>query len=316
MARGKGTPKRNNLDPDFSPTSPSPASPSPSTPRRNAPTTSATSTERTASPRSTLSLSQAQQEKPTRGPLPSSAETTYHQRLRAILVDLKKLRRTWNELVIRGLVGRVRAAIELWVDIESTLKQLENSKQTNGKPNQVKVGYLFAQSAKLSDQIEAVEAVFTSLVETHTQMSHLVERAEWLVVEAAKTRGTVFAFREPMWVTWPLSRFADGIATVTLPYTSSLTLIRQLLDTLTTFPPLPSQLDPSQNSATKGRSDPGSPETKSKSSEARPRPTSEQLQASLSLLAVQPLLSGKQGDWGSEGWDEVLCVEVGGWGDK
>lgn len=112
MARGKGTPKRNQIDPDFSPTSPVPPSPSPSTPRRN-PSSS------TSSPRAAISLSQAQApDKPVRGPLPASAETTYHQRLRGILVDCKKLRRQWNELVIRGLVGRVRAAIELWVDVE------------------------------------------------------------------------------------------------------------------------------------------------------------------------------------------------------
>ncbi|GAA5932748.1 uncharacterized protein JCM15063_002192 [Sporobolomyces koalae] len=306
MARGKGTPKRAQVDPDWSPTSPAPGSPSPSTPQRRNPAAAST----THSPRTAISLSQAQApDKPTRGPLPATAETTYHQRLRAILVDCKKLRRQWNELVIRGLVGRVRAAIELWVDVESTMKQVHEMKATN-KSTQVKAGYLFAQSAKLSDQLDAVEAVFTSLSEVHTAMLQVVERAEWLVVEAAKTRGTLFAFREPMWVTWPLSRFADGIASLSQPYTSSLTLIRRLLDTLTTFPPLPSHLAPEARSS-------GAKSTSTAlEDKSRPRPTSEQLQASLSLLAVQPLLPGKQGDWGSEGWEELLSVEVGGWGEK
>ncbi|GAA5877492.1 hypothetical protein JCM16303_003353 [Sporobolomyces ruberrimus] len=310
MARGKGTPKRNQIDPDFSPTSPVPPSPSPSTPRR---TTSASSSG-TNSPRTAISLSQAlAPPKPTRGPLPAEAETTYHQRLRGILIDCKKLRRQWNELVIRGLVGRVRAAIELWVDVESTMKQIQDMKATN-KVAQVKAGYLFAQSAKLSDQLETVEAVFTSLTEVHTTMLQVVERAEWLVVEAAKTRGTQFAFREPMWVTWPLSRFADAIASLSIPYTSSLTLIRQLLDTLTTYPPLPSHI--TSDSATSKSSTTSSQAEATKPDKDRSRPTSEQLQASLSLLAVQPLLPGKQGDWGSEGWDELLTVEVGGWGEK
>jgi len=43
------------------------------------------------------------------------------------------------------------------------MKQIQEMKATN-KVSQVKAGYLFAQSAKLSDQLEAVEAVFTSLV--------------------------------------------------------------------------------------------------------------------------------------------------------
>lgn len=38
-------------------------------------------------------------------------------------------------------------------------------------------------------------------------MQSTCERVEYLVIEAAKTRGTVFAFREAMWVTWPLARF-------------------------------------------------------------------------------------------------------------
>lgn len=38
-------------------------------------------------------------------------------------------------------------------------------------------------------------------------MQSICERAEYLVIEAAKTRGTLFAFREPLWVTWPLARF-------------------------------------------------------------------------------------------------------------
>ncbi|GAA5830152.1 hypothetical protein JCM3766R1_002800 [Sporobolomyces carnicolor] len=313
MARGKGTPKRNQLDPDFSPTSPVPPSPSPSTPRRNPTASSASGTN---SPRTAISLSQAQApDKPTRGPLPASAETTYHQRLRGILLDCKKLRRQWNELVIRGLVGRVRAAIELWVDVESTMKQIQEMKATN-KVTQVKAGYLFAQSAKLSDQLEAVEAVFTSLNEVHAAMLQMVERAEWLVVEAAKTRGTLFAFREPMWVTWPLSRFADAIAQLSIPFTSSLTLIRQLLDTLTTFPPLPSNLTSAIEGDAAKSSSTGAHTEKPKEDKSRPRPSAEQLQASLSLLAVQPLLPGKQGDWGSEGWDELLTVEVGGWGEK
>lgn len=47
------------------------------------------------------------------------------------------------------------------------MKQIQEMKATN-KVTQVKAGYLFAQSAKLSDQLEAVEAVFTSLASRHS----------------------------------------------------------------------------------------------------------------------------------------------------
>lgn len=100
---------------------------------------------------------------------------------------------------------------------------------------------------------------------------------------------------------------ADGIQALTTPYVHSLALVRQLLDTLLTFPVLPSATAPSPSS------DIVSPATPHAEKDDRPRPSNEQIQASLSLLAVQPLLPGKANDWGSEGWEEVMAVEVGGW---
>lgn len=189
MARGKGnTPRRNNpaaahLDDDYSPSSPSPspAAPSPSrrTPLQGSPARLNTPTAAPGLP-----------DKPQRGPTPLAQETTYHSRTRQLLVEHRKLRRQFTELVIRGLVGRTKAALELWVDVECVhssypsllsrtlahaprlgcrlaLKAID--KQTRGgdkaaASSAVRAGYLFAQSAKLSDQVAAVEAVFTSLV--------------------------------------------------------------------------------------------------------------------------------------------------------
>lgn len=54
------------------------------------------------------------------------------------------------------------------------MKQIQEMKATN-KVSQVKAGYLFAQSAKLSDQLEAVEAVFTSLVSLPLSVCVLLE---------------------------------------------------------------------------------------------------------------------------------------------
>ncbi|BGP45876.1 hypothetical protein JCM10450v2_001711 [Rhodotorula kratochvilovae] len=300
MARGKGsTPRRtpSHLDDDFSPTSPSPSNaPSPSrrTPAQGSPARLNHSTAAPGLP-----------DKPTRGPTPLSAETTYHTRLRQILTEHRKLRRQWNELVIRGLVGRTKAALELWVDVEFALKAID--KQRAGKaPSAVRAGYLFAQSAKLSEQVSAVEGVFSSLTEVTQGMALLTDRAEYLVVEAAKTRGTLFAFREPLWVTWPLARFADGVAALSRPYGDSLALIRQQLDVLLLFPVLPSPSAPTTPADE-------TPEKEKEKEKDPARPSNEQLQAALSLLAVQPLLPGKASDGGAEAWEEIMCVEVGGW---
>ncbi|GAA5843749.1 hypothetical protein JCM9279_000132 [Rhodotorula babjevae] len=312
MARGKGgTPRRNqsHLDDDYSPTSPSRPSSNTNSPSRR--TTSSTaapagSPARLNSP-GPATAAPGLPARPERGPIPLAAETTYHSRTRQLLLEHRKLRRQWNELVIRGLVGRTKAALELWVDVELALKAIDKQAKGDKASSAVRAGYLFAQSAKLSDQVAAVEAVFTSLREVTQGMALLVERAEYLVVEAAKTRGTLFAFREPLWVTWPLSRFADGVAALSKPYADSLALIRAQLDVLLLFPELPSST--SLSVATPSPDDP-QPEPKQA---ARRRPTNEQLQAALSLLAVQPLLPGKASDAGAEAWEEMLAVEVGGW---
>lgn len=174
-------------------------------------------------------------------------------------------------------------------------------------------------------------------------MNSLVERAEGLVIEGAKTRGTAFAFREPLWVTWPLSRFgssqippsqrrlltsltADGLAELTSHYSPSLILIRSLVDTLTTFPVLADILPPlispldfvTPDPDTKPTPPPPSIKpiekaTATKESETRRRPKSEELQACMSLLAVQPLIPGKMNQGSPEAWEEICCVEVGNW---
>lgn len=99
MAKGKGTPRK-GIDDSYGPTSPSSPSPSSGTP-----------------PRRTNSASALSSPAP-RGPLPTTSETSYHKRLRALLLDHKRCRKEWNELVIRGCLSRTRAALELWTDIE------------------------------------------------------------------------------------------------------------------------------------------------------------------------------------------------------
>ena len=53
-----------------------------------------------------------------RGPTPSALETSFHKRLRSILLEHKKLRKEWNELVLRGVLGRCKGVIDCWVEVE------------------------------------------------------------------------------------------------------------------------------------------------------------------------------------------------------
>ena len=99
----------------------------------------------------------------------------------------------------------------------------------------------------------------------------------------------------------------DGLLTLTAPYTASLSLIRNLLDLLTTFPPLPDQFTlvaPSSKLPLRKHDSAGKPVA---------RPSPEELQAAMSLLAVQPLIPGKAMASGPDAWEEMMAVEVGNW---
>ncbi|GAA6006334.1 hypothetical protein JCM10207_000608 [Rhodosporidiobolus poonsookiae] len=318
------TPRRKKIqqpDDDFGPSSPSPASPSRNSPapsRSTTPLRSAYAIAQANAPGAHSAPAAARKE---RGPVGLDQETAYHQRLRQLLLEHKKARAQWSQLVVRGLVGRVRGAMDIWTDVEIALKAIEKHSPSAGA---IRAGYLFAQSARLSEQVAAVEGVFANLQEIAAAFSSISDRAEWLLLEASRTRGVPFAFQQPLWVTWPLSRFVDGLIALSSPYHDSLALIRSLLDTLLTFPPLPSASTPPSSSSASGpvsvtatadSSSSSSPSTATKDAGGAPqeRPSNELLQASMSLLVVQPLLPGKLQSGGSEAWEEVLSVEVGGW---
>lgn len=108
---------------------------------------------------------------------------------------------------------------------------------------------------------------------------------------------------------------ADALQDLTAPYLPSLILVQTLLDTLTTFPPLPLPLAALVSTADQlalAADIQATDATGDHSTRQVVRPSASVLQACMSLLAVQPLLPGK-GAQGSEAWEEICAAEVGGW---
>ncbi|SCZ97742.1 BZ3500_MvSof-1268-A1-R1_Chr4-3g07421 [Microbotryum saponariae] len=281
----------------------------------------------------------------TRGPVPLSSETSYHKRTRTILLDHRRLRREWNELVLRGLVGRIRSAIELYSEVQSALKVIDaasipaaaeaTSSTSSPAPSAtrtsiIRTSYILSQSHKLSENISIVNAVLEALVRSEsranssspnvwadpprspctslqTQVANALriqdDRLQSLLLEASATRGIPFAFKDPLWVTWPLAQFADGLADLTESYTQSLTLVRSLVnDTLIRFPPLPAST-----------SDPKPISNEQNRNTDTAYPTAQETQVAMSLLVTQPLIQGTWSSQGPEAWEEFCSTEVGGW---
>ncbi|KDE08087.1 hypothetical protein MVLG_01786 [Microbotryum lychnidis-dioicae p1A1 Lamole] len=256
---------------------------------------------------------------PTRGPVPLSSETSYHKRTRTILLDHRRLRREWNELVLRGLVGRIRSAIELYSEVQSALKVFDaatipaaaaeafSSTSSPAPPatrtSIIRTSYIMSQSHKLSENISLINDVLEALTQAANALQVQDDRLQSLLLEASATRGIPFAFKDPLWVTWPLAQFADGLTSLTESYTQSLTLVRSLVnDTLIRFPPLPAST-----------SDPKPTSNKQNRNTDTAYPTAQETQAAMSLLATQPLIQGTWSSQGPEAWEEFCSTEVGGW---
>ncbi|KAK4052947.1 hypothetical protein OIO90_004071 [Microbotryomycetes sp. JL221] len=258
-------------------------------------------TKQTPTKRSSSSASrQSTPQRPSveRGPLPALNETLYHKRLH-----------------IEGSLRHVKARA---------------SQQTI---SQVNAGYVYRQGVKLQQHVSNIDTIVLSLSCVVDTMMSVCDRAEQLVIEASKSNGNQFAFRDPLWVTWPLAKFADGLTTLTIPYRDSLVLIESLLDTLLTFPKLPdaptASSTPFDTAESKDNAASESPlehlmipapfqrqqDASSDSLERRrgARPSSESVQACMSMLAVQPLLPGKDREQSVEAWEELMALEIGGY---
>ncbi|SCV69056.1 BQ2448_2076 [Microbotryum intermedium] len=262
---------------------------------------------------------------PTRGPVPLSSETSYHKRTRTILLDHRRLRREWNELVWRGLVGRIRSAIELYSEVQSAIKVIdastipaaESSSSSSSSPSTsatrtstIRTSYILSQSQKLSENIGLIHDVLEALTQVSNALRIQDDRLQSLLLEASATRGMPFAFKDPLWVTWPLAHFADGLTNLTESYTQSLTLIRSLvIDTLVRFPPLPTTSE-SKTESTELPTSTNEPKPKTEPSSF---PTPQETQAAMSLLVTQPLIQGTWSSQGPEAWEEFCSIEVGGW---
>ncbi|KAK4048809.1 hypothetical protein OIV83_004575 [Microbotryomycetes sp. JL201] len=265
-----------------------------------------------------------------RGPTPTQSETSFHKRTRGLIVEHRRLRREFAELSVRGLIARTRATVELWQELETALKHIDsqNAQASLGQDKQrlhiARPGYILAQSKRLQDHVAAIDVVLDSLYTCVQAMSNVCDKAEQLVIEASKLKGHVFAFREPLWATWPLSKFSDGLQALTMPYKDALVLTESLLDTLLTFPPLPANnppVDQSTHAPTSGEEGLSKPQsleaiidstsmTIARNRLPGQRPSSETIQACMSMLAVQPLLPSKDRHTSSEAWEEFIAVEM------
>jgi len=127
----------------------------------------------------------------------NSLETTYHRKLRSLLLDFRSFVQTWRDV---ETVDGLKAAKTL-ID---TRTELENALTTYGYPTKPLMGN---KSRIMDHKIRELDAVLSKLANQMQKMSTVVENIEVLINEAHRVKGWSWISSEPMWCSWPMEKF-------------------------------------------------------------------------------------------------------------
>ncbi|KAJ8469071.1 hypothetical protein ONZ45_g17017 [Pleurotus djamor] len=144
----------------------------------------------------------------------TALESTYHRKTRSLLLELKNLANTWDDLVLIDGVRSARSLVDTRTELENVLTLIPGR-----KPHYHLVGEKLAFMEK---KISELDAIVLKLDKIFKRMGAVVDSLESLYFEAVKARGCQWVAREPLWVTWSLEKFVTSVPSIIAPYLHSL----------------------------------------------------------------------------------------------
>ncbi|KZP23640.1 hypothetical protein FIBSPDRAFT_823250 [Athelia psychrophila] len=152
-------------------------------------------------------------------------ELPFHRKLRTNLQEIRKVTETWDDIVCIDGAKAAKALIDARTNLDNALAQVPADKE----PQSRIVG---SQIEIMERSISVLDSVLVKLQKQFRRLSTLVDNIESLVFEAHKAKGWTWVHEEPMWVTWPLEKFATSIPAILIPYHRSLQMHTQIVDSL------------------------------------------------------------------------------------
>ncbi|WVW82088.1 hypothetical protein I302_104093 [Kwoniella bestiolae CBS 10118] len=141
-----------------------------------------------------------------------STETTHHRMLKLVLSEVRKIIKTWDELVIMDGFKACKGVID-----EGT--EMDNILSIEDKPERPEVGghlnLWYAHRLSL-------ESTLKKLDNNLYKLTALADQAEKILFEAYKREGHEFVFVEPLWFTWTLEKFVNSLSPLISLHTSHL----------------------------------------------------------------------------------------------
>ncbi|WWC66591.1 uncharacterized protein I206_100494 [Kwoniella pini CBS 10737] len=162
-------------------------------------------------------------------PLRGSNETTHHRMLKLVLGEVRKIIRTWDEIIIIDGFKAAKGFID-----EGT--EMDNILAIDEKPERPEISN---HLNTLFNHRQTLESTLKKLDNNLYKLSALAEQAEKIFFGAYSREGTEFVFVEPLWSTWTMERFVNSLSPLISFHTAHLasltTLSKIILDTTTTF---------------------------------------------------------------------------------
>ncbi|KAG9007118.1 hypothetical protein FRB90_009528 [Tulasnella sp. 427] len=162
----------------------------------------------------------------------SPSEATYHRKLRTLLLELKGVTKTWNDLILVDGLKAAKGLVDARTELDNSLAALPSDVQP-------RLRLVTPKLAIMDARIKELDGVVLRLQRQFKKMTTLVDSVDALIVDAYKTKGWSWVSEEPLWLTWTFERFASRLPTLLPPYHRSLYLcidiVEQLRPHSTTF---------------------------------------------------------------------------------
>ncbi|WWC86055.1 uncharacterized protein L201_000926 [Kwoniella dendrophila CBS 6074] len=156
-------------------------------------------------------------------------ETTHHRMLKLVLAEVRKIIKTWDELVIIDGFKASKGCID-----EAT--EMDNILAIDEKPERPEIT---EHLNSWYNHRQSLESTLKKLDNNLYKLSALAEQAEKILFGAYTREGNEFVFVEPLWSTWTLEKFVNSLSPLislhTLHLASLNSLSQAILDPNTSF---------------------------------------------------------------------------------
>lgn len=154
-----------------------------------------------------------------------ASDATIHRKFKTLLYELRSIANTWDDIVLLDGLKSARTLVDSRTELDNALAMVPADTQPGS--------LMISPKLDVMDEcITLLDSVPMKLSKLLRRMSTVLDNMEALMFEAERLKGFQWCHEEPLWVSWPIEKFVLSLSELTTPYYRSLTLHKELVDTL------------------------------------------------------------------------------------